>query len=113
MRKELSIGAGLVAVMLAIVGPPFVALSVRPYEPPLRVGMKWSEVYQALGKWDSAVSVNPGSRSIEYRHHGPDWLGGRQTIEVVYENDKVISWEVRFNRTLPPLLEKALKAVGL
>jgi hypothetical protein len=36
MRNKVGIGAGLVAVVLAVVGPPFVALSVRPYEPPLR-----------------------------------------------------------------------------
>jgi len=35
MRKRIAIGAALVAVMLSIVGPPFVTWSVRPY-PPLR-----------------------------------------------------------------------------
>jgi hypothetical protein len=39
MRKKLAYGVGLVAVVLAIVVPPFVTVSVRPYEPPLRIGM--------------------------------------------------------------------------
>ena len=58
MPKEIAVGVGLVAVILAIVGPPFVALSVRPYEPPLRVGMESWEVKQAIGKWDSSIIVN-------------------------------------------------------
>jgi len=33
MRKKTADGFGLVAVVLANVGPPFVALSERPYEP--------------------------------------------------------------------------------
>jgi len=50
MRKKIAVGVGLVAVVLAIVGPPFVALSVRPYEPPLRVGMTRNDVESVLGE---------------------------------------------------------------
>ena len=113
IRKKITVGFGLAAVVLAIVVPPLVALSVRPYEPPLRVGMNWRDVEQAIGKWDSSASTNPISRRIEYRDYGPDWIGRRQKIAVVYEKEKVIDWEVTSASSTRPLwLDTAMKWVG-
>ena len=61
MRKQLALAAGLVAVILAIVVPPLVAWSVRPYEPPLRVGMDQEEVHQLLGAPDDGSGGPIGS----------------------------------------------------
>jgi hypothetical protein len=117
MRNK--VGLGLVAVMLAIVGPPFVALSVRPYEPPLRVGMTPKEVQMIIGlpqrswafKWE-----------VEEYYIGPDCCGNHSLLRVFFEKNyrppmlpdmKVISWQVQsLPRTRPPWLDAALKWVG-
>ncbi len=126
--------AWLFAVMLAIVGPPFVALSVRPYEPPLRVGMTAQEVFASLpaprnlAATESETLIDGGDGEfvweIEYYQVGPDWVGNNCKIAVRYEADghqsissgntgRVVGWKTEpLPRTRPPWLDRALKAVG-
>jgi hypothetical protein len=122
VRNKVTIGVGLVAVMLAIVGPPFVALSVRPYEPPLSVGMTPKEVHEIIGLptifFGSTLGVSPG----EHYYIGPDCFGNDLLVIVHFETDdqssspddrKVVSWEVkRLFRTRPPWMDAALKWIG-
>lgn len=118
MRKRLAIATGLVAVMLAIVGPPFVALSVRPYGPPLRVGMHEVEVDKALKPlgFERFVSILSGEipgGSIYYYPEDVEY-GNSPLIRVHYTDEVVDGWEV-ISRThnLPPWLDKALIRIGL
>jgi hypothetical protein len=131
MRKRMAIGVGMVAVMLAIVGPPFVTWSVRPY-PPLRVGMTPKEVEEIIGlptvffggAWEihhdfdgSRLFVPAGPRY----YIGPDCFGNNLSVKVHFkagdqssspDDKKVTSWEVTpLPRTRPPWLDKALKWV--
>jgi hypothetical protein len=122
MRKRLGIGFGLTAVVLAIVGPPFLALSVRPYEPALSVGMTRKEVRETIGLptifFGSTWGVGPG----EHHYIGPDCLGNNLCVIVHFKTDdqrsspddqKVVSWEVqRLPRSRPPWLDRALKDIG-
>ncbi len=88
MRKRLSLTAGLVAVMLAIVAPPFVAWSIRPYEPPLRVGMTGPQVDNVVGSegyiiWEDGRSW--GSDHLLY-DTPTDCLGNRGQFTVYFDD---------------------------
>jgi len=114
MRKHLAIGVGLVAVTLAIVGPPFVALSVRPFEPPLRVGMTRREAIDVLKQQGRGPTIFEVRQTRVFMK--PDCLGG-QCEAVLYFNwneDCLTKWEIaHLLRTRPPWLDTALKWVGL
>ena len=126
MQNKATIVVGLVAVVLAIVGPPFVALSARPYEPPLRVGMGEDEADSALRQ--SYIKMLPvgfcsiGLKPLNERDYveplvyfaETDFLGNSHSVEVkVDKNRKVRSWEIKpRSRTRPPWLATTLKWVG-
>jgi hypothetical protein len=122
MRHKLTIAAGL-AVVLAIVGPPFVGLSVPPKRPPLRalrVGMDGDEVHRLLGKPTSS-GLDSKSSGWEWYEEGPDWLGGnRRRLIVVYvtgwprDEFKVDSWvcEEFTRRVRPPWLNRIAERLG-
>jgi len=118
MRKHLAIGVGIVAVLLAIVGPPFAMWGMRPHELPLRVGMTDSEVSGLLGPGCRPESssmlefLHPGV--AEYYGQNPDWVGKQQEIIVWFDDDnRVTAWKVKpLHRMRPPLLDRALRAVG-
>jgi hypothetical protein len=123
MRKKFGVGFGLIAVVLAIAGPPFVALSMRPYEPlyepPLRVGMNEDEVNFLLGACNCPSSY---MLSTEFDHPGlprfygpnPDWAGNQQHIGVWFDNEhRVTAWEIQcLPRTYPPWLDAVMEWVG-
>ncbi len=120
--KRIAIGVGMVAVMLAIVGPPFVAFSVRPYEAPLRVGMTPQEVEEIIGLPTIYLGATLGVSPGDHYYIGPDCFGNDLEVIVHFktgdqrsspDDRKVVSWEVkRLSRTRPPWLDKALKWVG-
>jgi hypothetical protein len=87
MRKKLTLGVWLVAIMLAIVGPPFAMWSMRPYEPPLRVGMDQEEVHQLLGAPDGSGPMGKGlwDWPQDVYCSGSDWLGNRRILVVTYK----------------------------
>jgi hypothetical protein len=110
MRKKL--GVGLVAVVLAIVGPPFVALSLLSPETPLRVGMEHEEVQNLLGKPE---------HTMWHRFARTEWytvelnlLGDQQEVWVRYDREgRVKGWKTkRLPRTRSPWLNRAMKGVG-
>jgi hypothetical protein len=72
MRKELTIGFGLVAVVLAIVGPPIVAFGVLPHEPSLRIGMDRSEAHAVMGN-----SPDPMKNGTPVEDYDFDSIGKR------------------------------------
>ena len=112
IQNRLGIAIGSFAVFLAIVGPPFVALIHHPYEPPLRIGMKESEVKQVLGppQWGSIELY----WSSAYYRVTTDWMGNQEAIYVEYFDGRISSWEsMRFPQTTPPWLAGAMKCVGL
>jgi hypothetical protein len=86
MRNKLAIGVGLVAVVLAIVGPPFVALSARPYEPSLRVGMTEQEVDALMGTEICSLVKGSGGGS------GVSRSSGHGSMTVGDEADESRSW---------------------
>jgi hypothetical protein len=101
MRKRITVGAGLLAVMLAIVGPPFVMWSLYPYEPPLQVGMDQEEVHQLLGEPDGSGPIGNGlwDWPQDIYCSGSDWLGNKRILCVNYKavhprgkKFKVVSW---------------------
>ncbi len=118
MRKKLAVGVGLVAVVLAIAGPPFVTWSARSYELPLRVGMTEEEVQAALGNLPSRMGDSGGVAGAvmlwQKRYDpSPDWLGNRESIQVTYVNSRVTSWEIEpRSRTRPHWLSAAAKWFG-
>jgi hypothetical protein len=112
MRKKIAVGVGLVAVFLAIVGPPFVALSLLSAQPPLRVGMEHEEVRKLLGKPEN---------TMWHRFARTEWytvelnlLGDQQEVWVWYDREeRVKGWKTkRLLRTRPAWLDRSLKAVG-
>jgi hypothetical protein len=113
LRDKLTFGVGLVAVVLAIVGPPFVALSVRPYEPPLRVGMTLREAIDVLEQQGSCATIFEVRQTKVFMR--PDCLGG-QCAAVLYFNwnkDRLTKWEIiHLPRTRPTWLDTALRWVG-
>jgi hypothetical protein len=116
MRKRIAVGVGLVAAVLALT--VLVCDRMEPAEPPLCVGMSRHEVANLLGPTnpleieDSLDVFDP----LEYRHYctTPDWLGNRQLVVVAYdENGSVVNWKKEaLQRTCPPWLDRAMKAVG-
>jgi hypothetical protein len=131
MRNRIAVGLGLVAVILAIVGPPFVALSLRPYKPQLRVGMSLQEAFQVPGNWSDLMI--PEYSGWEYYwcdyESEPDWLGNRYRVDVRFDTGwrtkhqddhgpfgkywKVNRWKVvPLPRTRPSWLDTAMKWVG-
>jgi hypothetical protein len=126
MRNRIAVGLGLVAVILAIAGRPFVALNLRPYEPQLRVGMSQQEAFQVRGKWSDLMI--PEYSGWEYYwcvyESEPDWLGNRYRVDVRFDTPwttknqkdkywKVNRWKVQpLPRTRPPWLDTAMKWVG-
>src|SRR5260370_3045092 len=103
MQKKLGIGTGLFAVVLAVTA--LVCDRVGSVEPPLRVGMDPLEVQEAMGEYDHGFSN--GWRSLDYYNEGPDWLGRRQMVKVVYEGGRVIKWEEEtMPRSRPPQLNR-------
>jgi hypothetical protein len=113
MRNKATISVGLVAVVLAIVGPPFVALSVRPYKPALRVGMTHREAIDVLEQQGRDATIFEVRQTRVFMK--PDCLGG-QYQAVLYFNwheDCLTKWEIiHLPRTRPPWLDAALKWVG-
>jgi hypothetical protein len=112
MRKKRAVGVGLVAVVLAIVGPPFVAVSFLSPQPPLPVGMEPEEVHKLLGK--------PGHVML-HRFARTEWytveiniLVYQQEVWVWYDcDDRVKGWKTkRVLRTRPSWLNRAMKEVG-
>jgi hypothetical protein len=113
MRKKFGVGFGLVAVVLAIVVPPFVALSLRPYEPPVRLGMTDEEVIEALGEPDKAHYFHLWPNLTRSYHIGPDFVGNHKWIMIHSEHGSVTKIRVDHEpRTRPPWLDTALKWVG-
>jgi hypothetical protein len=114
VRNKVTICTGLAAVVLAIGGPPFVALSVRPYEPPLRTGMSPEEIHGVLGKpWIQHGYFIGTPRCFECFDNEPDWLGGHKEVTVSYDSDKAIGFQSKpLPRVRPPLLDTALRAAG-
>lgn len=63
MRNKVGGGVGLVAVTVAIVGPPLLALTLRPHEQPSRVGMNRIEAMAEMhgaDKDSSSSSIGLG-----------------------------------------------------
>jgi hypothetical protein len=131
--RKLPLAAGLVAILLAIVGPPLVTWSMRPYEPPLRVGMTSLEVEEMVSQpWTcmprdyfSWYDFDEGWAFTCLTHEytiGPDWLGGNQLLTVHFQvrgrhrnfiDTRVTSWDAKpLPRSRPPWLDRALKAIG-
>ncbi len=71
MRTRIAIGAGLVAIMLAIVGPPFAMWSMSPYMLPLRAGMTESEVEAVLGTPVKYPAILHNTKYLQAHLH--DW----------------------------------------
>jgi hypothetical protein len=130
LRKNIAIGVGLVSVVLAIVTPPLVSLTVRPYEPPLRAGMSLEEAFQVPGIWFDLMI--PEYHGYDYYwcdyESEPDWLGNRYRVDVRIATNwrtgrredngplrkywTVNSWKVKpLPHTRPPWLDRAIKAV--
>jgi hypothetical protein len=142
MRKQLAIAAGLVAVVPAIVGPPFVVLTSRPYELPLRVGMAEQDVDALMGIPFKVVGQGTGGGSSRGSTHGsmtavdesdestswigphwtvmkmyvdgPDCVGRRRQVSVHFDREGTVThWETEpLTLARPPWLDRALKAVG-
>jgi hypothetical protein len=112
MGKNLAVGVGLVAVVVAIVGPPFLALSLLSPQPPLRVGMEPEEVHRLLGKPEYGI-LHRFTRTELYKVD-LNLLGDQQEIWVRYDReDRVQGWETnRLPRTRPSWLSQAMKVVG-
>ncbi len=128
MRKRIAVGAGLIAILLVTLA----VWSMRPYEP-VRIGMTQREVEAVLGYpvrktflTTNYVAAHPDDyeenfRNSEQYHVGPTWLGYSEDWVVVYEfpadpwhYPPEIQHVKKFDvyRTRPPLLDRALKAVG-
>jgi hypothetical protein len=120
MRKLLTIGVGLVTVMLAIAGPPFVALSVRPFEAPLRVEMQVDDAHLRLlasgADWNGAVYWDESRRNFWREYVSKPDIWGNQQLVSVYSDphqERITKWEVvNICPTRSPWLAWALKAVG-
>src|SRR5450631_3451180 len=117
MRRKQPIGPRLLAVTLAIVGPPFVALSVRPYEPPLRVSMKPAEAASVLGNAPCTFGSFGTAGGVIYYHvtypPAADWIGTRKRVVVTYGNNGAERWEVEpLTWATPAWVDKALKWIG-
>jgi hypothetical protein len=134
MRTNLTFGVGLVAVVLAIVGPPLVALSSRPYKPlrvaisaevlfpvewlgcspPLRIGMTKHEVMEALQPTFYSPCNNLMDRRVTYCLLEADWLGYERSVHVCYDEEGLVKqWEVLIDvRTRPHWLDVLLKCIG-
>jgi len=118
MRKWIVVG--LIAVALAIVGPPFIALNILPRQSPLRAGMSKEDVERIAGgpiAFDVDVIVptsDTPSKHWALYFTEPDFFGSRSLVFVNLDEDfKVKSWEVNaLPRTRPPWLHTALKWVG-
>jgi hypothetical protein len=116
LRKRIAIAAGMVAVMLAVVGPPFNVLSMGRNEPPLRVGMSVHEVFQVMKGVANVERHYHASFGTDEFEDGPDWLGNSRVIVVDYgvvgpgAEYTVTGWQVY--RIRPPWLDTALKWVG-
>jgi hypothetical protein len=117
------IGAGLAAVAMAIVGPPFVVFTSQPYEPPLRVGMPIEEIRPALNQSYNQLTAHGNGAPATWSvldmgwvdcSSEPDLLGNSHRLRIyVDEGLRVKSWEIKKgSRTWPPWLDKALKWVG-
>jgi hypothetical protein len=110
MRKRLSLAAGLIAVMLAIVGPPFVVLSVRPFEPALRVGMTHREAIDVLEQQGRCAIIFEVRLTRVFMK--PDCLGGQceAVLRFNWNQDCLTRWEIiHLPRTRPPWLDTAMK----
>ncbi len=136
MRKELTIGFGLVVVVLAIVGPPLAVLSLRPYEPPLQIGMTETDVESVLGEpvpitfewvmeymehvhsraedWTDWVNSCQPIGSCRLYEIETNWLGSKTNVWVGYgPAERVETWEVyRMPRSRPAWLDTARKWIG-
>ena len=120
MRTKIAIGVGLVAVVLAVVGPPMAALCLRQRDPPLWLGMDSSEVERRLGPYCMAESgrITRDGRTFHDKSRdyvsGPDWLGNSHIVVVHFDSEgKVTGWgRLRVPRSRPPWLDRALKTLG-
>jgi hypothetical protein len=105
--------------MLAVVGPSFVVLSVRPYEPPLRKGMTPEEVRALLGdRRCCPSSLNKlfpeDAELVEWYDIEPDLLGNGHNICVWYTKNRLCDFNtVHLPRTLPPWLDDAFAVVRM
>jgi hypothetical protein len=120
MRKKIAVGAGLVAVVLAVV--VLVCDRMGPAEPPLRVGMNKEEVEAVLGQpvyageyhvfWNGKGEAANVDRGDGYES-SPDLFGNHSRCMVHYNNNSAVRWEIEpLPRTRPPWLNRVLKAVG-
>jgi hypothetical protein len=115
MRKKLRLAAGLVAVLLAIVSPPFTLWSMYSNEPPLYAGMEEAQVNAILGhgRLNWGVDFPNEQYGLSYTSK-TDWTGVKRVVTVLFSKDrKVVCWEsAPLPRTRPPWLDRIAKWVG-
>jgi hypothetical protein len=80
-------------------------------KPPLRVGMTADEVVGLLGPGCGGGSTLY-SCEMDFIEDA-DWLGDRRSINVAFEDHRVVGWRtISMPRTRPPWLDRALRAAG-